>query len=246
MRHFLFFHTLWRYWMVLLMLSSGLMACSPDADVLIHQGKQALDDAHFDEAVSTFSQAIEADPQRTDAYNARAVGYFELKQYDLALEDLNQAITLDSVGYRAYYNRANVYREQKNYESALQDYTRAIQRKPNVTDLYINRGAVYFVQNRYEEALQDFDFALQLDDQNPLLHFNQAKTLMALNRNEEALEAFSKTLTLDEKNGEAYYWSGILYAEEGQPEEGCLMLRKAQAFQFEKANAALETYCSSQ
>lgn len=220
-----------------------LISCSSSVEDLVHQGRQALNQESYTQAVETFSRAIEKDTTHAEAFNGRAVGYYELEKYGLAIDDLTQAIRLDSLSYMPYYNRANARREIKNFEAALQDYTQAIKLKPNVKDIYINRGVLLYQTGNYTQALQDFEFAVQLDSSDVLAQFNKAKTALLLKKEEDARAAFNKVLQLQPDHGEAYYWLGLIAVQQQQKEEACLLLRKALSSGFEQAKSTIEENC---
>lgn len=220
-----------------------LISCSPGVEDLIQRGKQELNKGAHEQAIETFSEAIEKDTSHAEAFNGRAVGYYELEKYGLAIDDLTQAIRLDSASYKPYYNRANARREIENFEAALQDYTQAINLKPNVKDIYINRGVVLYQTGNYSQALQDFGFAVKLDSTDVLAQFNLAKTALVLEKEEEARIAFNKVLQLQPDYGEAYYWLGFIAVQQKKKEEACLLLQKALNSGFEQAKSTIEENC---
>lgn len=220
-----------------------LLSCSSSVEDLVQQGKQELNQGSYTQAVETFSRAIEKDTTNAEAFNGRAVGYYEIEKYGLAIDDLTQAIRLDSSSYKPYYNRANARREIKNFEAALQDYTQAINLKPNIKDIYINRGVLLYQTGNYSRALQDFEFAAQLDSSDVLAQFNRAKTALLLKKEEEAKTAFNKVLQLQPDYGEAYYWLGLIAVQQKNKEEACLLLQKALNSGFEQAKSAIEENC---
>lgn len=233
-----------KYWRKCWMICLGwLISCSPSVEELVQRGKQELGKGEYEQAIEIFSRAIEKDTSNAEAFNGRAVGYFELEKHGLAIDDLTQAIHLDSSSYKPYYNRANARREIKNFEAALQDYTKAISLRPNIKDIYINRGVLLYQTGNYNQALQDFEFAVQLDSTDVLAQFNRAKTALLLKKEEEAKAAFNKVLKLQPDYGEAYYWLGFIAVQQQRKEEGCLLLQKALNSGFQQAKSTIEENC---
>lgn len=222
---------------------SLLVSCSPSTEELVQEGRRALEDNAYDRAVELFSRAIDGDSTAAEAYNGRAVGYYEQEKYGLAIEDLTKSVRLDSTSYKPYYNRGNARQEIRNYEEAVQDYTKAISLRPNIKDIYINRGVLFYRLANYHQALQDFEFAVKLDSTDVLAQFNLAKTSLILEKEEKAREALTKVLSIQPDYAEAYYWLGMIASQQQQKEEACLLFQRALSTGFEQAKKALEENC---
>ncbi len=229
--------------MPLVLACTSLLSCSPDTEALMQEGRHALESSDYERAISLFSRAADKDSMAAEAYNGRAVGYFEQQKYGLAIGDLTKSIAIDSTSYKPYYNRGNARQEIKNYEEAVQDYTKAISLKPNVKDIYVNRGVLFYRLANYDLALHDFEFAVKLDSSDVLAQFNMAKTALLLEKEEEARKALTKVLTMQPDYAEAYYWLGMIASQQQHSEEACLLFRKALDTGFEQAKAALEENC---
>jgi len=221
-----------------------LLACSPEPEELLVKGKSLMQENKFEQAVPYLNRALEKRPEWSEAYNVRAVAFFEQEDYQKAIEDFNQAIALDSSSYTAFYNRGNAYQELGQYQQALDDYTAAIRKQPNIKDIYINRGVVYYTLNNYEQALKDFNFALRLEE-DPRARLNRAKTYIARHIWSEALNDLNKLIQQQPDHAEAYYLAGLAYQRTDQAEEACRALERASGLGNEDAETALAEYCQS-
>jgi tetratricopeptide (TPR) repeat protein len=61
------------------------------------------------QAITSFTQAIEVNPENTDAYMQRGRANKELKEYDKAIQDYTTALDLDPEEEAAYAGRGNAY-----------------------------------------------------------------------------------------------------------------------------------------
>ena len=117
----------------------------------------------YQQAVSSYSNAIAANPNDAEAYYNRGNVYQESKQYQLAINDYNEAIAINSNHIQAYYNRGATYSELKQYEPAIADYGKAISLNPNYVKAYENRGDAYQGLEQYEQAVNDYNKAISLN-----------------------------------------------------------------------------------
>jgi tetratricopeptide (TPR) repeat protein len=75
---------------------------------LVQEGYSAFRSKHYDRAISSFTAALQADPDKNIAffiYFYRAWAHADKRQLDKALSDWTAAIQLNSKNAPAYYNR---------------------------------------------------------------------------------------------------------------------------------------------
>ena len=64
-------------------------------DALVSLGKSQLENGHFDEALSSFEQAILLEQNDPDLWNYKGVTLRSLGRYDDAIECFNKSLSLD-------------------------------------------------------------------------------------------------------------------------------------------------------
>ncbi len=64
-------------------------------DALVSLGKSQLENGHFDEALSSFEQAILLEQNDPDLWNYKGVTLRSLGRYDEAIECFNKSLSLD-------------------------------------------------------------------------------------------------------------------------------------------------------
>ncbi len=117
---------------VLLLALALFTACTSKAakaQEKIDLGQKYLTELNYTEAVASFTEAIELDPENIPAYMGRAEAYIGLKQYDDAKADYTTAIEkTEEQPYtqaEAYIGRAEVNELTTANEDALSDYEAA-------------------------------------------------------------------------------------------------------------------------
>ena len=82
-------------------------------------------------AISNFTSAIAAEPKESDYYYARAIAYYQQKNFESALVDYNKAIELNPKNGVAFYGRAVVNKIMNRKQDAINDFTTYIQLNNN-------------------------------------------------------------------------------------------------------------------
>jgi tetratricopeptide (TPR) repeat protein len=81
--------------------------------------------------MADFDQAIQINPDYTEAYTNRGLIWFNKGDYDKAMADYNEAIRLDPAYADAYIKRGAVWYYKGDYGSARADWEKALQIDPN-------------------------------------------------------------------------------------------------------------------
>lgn len=139
----------------------------------VWQGRVLQNENKLDEAISSFSKAVNRNPEFAQAYQLRANAFKELGDYPAALEDYTQALSLVPDAY--WFNRRGLaYEEMNDFKKAAADYTRALELNPKWAVAYNNRGFARFHLKDYSAAKDDFETAIKLDPSAPTPYVNLA------------------------------------------------------------------------
>ena len=136
----------------------------------------------FDEAIWSFSEAIELNPEYIDAYFYRGLSWATeelLETYPGALgleyhghgfdvgdpiKDFNKVIQMKPNNFKAYFNRGILYLFRNgNPQQAISDLNRAIEINPYYAEAYCERGNAYYKLQNYNQAIVDYNKAIQLN-----------------------------------------------------------------------------------
>ena len=99
----------------------SVIGCGSTGTDYVNQGDSLLAQGKWNEAVSQYSSAIEADPENAALYHSRAQAYIYLEKYDEALSDLNKAMELQPDYAETYNTRGYLYFLQHKDEEALEE-----------------------------------------------------------------------------------------------------------------------------
>jgi tetratricopeptide (TPR) repeat protein len=171
------------------------------------------DVVRFDQAVEHFNVRITEDPTDDNSYNARALVWHAMAEYDKAIDDLSQAITLaPSATY--YSNRAASRSDKGDYREAIADLDRAIALGDTSAIAFSNRGFAYRGQGDNKAALDDFHKALTRDPECLPAFCNRAELWCALGEFEKAIDDCTRAIELSRYdstlfNNRGMAWNGL-------------------------------------
>jgi tetratricopeptide (TPR) repeat protein len=128
-------------------------------------------------AIEGYDQVIRMDPTNAIAYNARAVAYFRLLDFDHAFADIGRAIALNPSSSRAYNNRCFfAAMADRQLEQAVADCDQALRLSrneaaardgPSYGNLQVatldSRGYANLRLGRLDAAIADFNSVLVID-----------------------------------------------------------------------------------
>lgn len=100
----------------------------------------------FDNALKSFSTAIELSPDYTYAYLYRSRVYQQKMDVAKTLADFSKAIEINPKMADAYLARGNFYLYQKNAAEAIKDLTEAIHFKVSDPCAFVSRARAYMLQ----------------------------------------------------------------------------------------------------
>jgi tetratricopeptide (TPR) repeat protein len=130
--------------------------------------------------LSECNQAIESNPQSSEAYLNRA-NFFESK-YNVkdAASDYDKAVELNSDNSDVYLKRAKF--KSNNWHSfgdasILEDYDKAIEVDPQNSDVYLRRGKDIYSKQLHssEKELADYNQAIELNSKNSSAYLSRAE-----------------------------------------------------------------------
>jgi tetratricopeptide (TPR) repeat protein len=142
---------------------AGLAITAGEARLHCTLGLALLDLANYQEARECFDQALQLDPELTEALVNRAVAAYAQGQFDAAVTDLTAALECGPCDPDVLYNRGLALEAAGRREDAITDYTLAL-RDPEAdrATLLYQRGRCHAALGSPQEARRDFDAHLAL------------------------------------------------------------------------------------
>ena len=186
-----------------------------EADGYNNSGIAYMKRNELEQAIASFSKAMELDPSYADAYCNRGVVYYFKGEYDRAFIDYNEAIELDPLHVVTYNNRGVAYSNEGEQEKAIGDLTRAIEIKPDYADAYNNRGIAYKAKLMYDLAIADYDKAIELKPNYADAYYNRGIAHNAKGEHNLAIKNYNKAIQINSKHAGAYNNRGSIHSEKG-------------------------------
>ena len=124
-------------------------------------------------AFKDYTAAINATPDDTRLYEARAQIYYEQSKYDLANADYRKLISLDEgdvMGYMGIGRNANA---QKRWDEAISQFDYVIKLASEYSSGYSFRAESYIGKKQYDKAVDDVITALSIDGDNKAFYLMQ-------------------------------------------------------------------------
>ncbi len=200
------------------------------------QGDRYYDLEQYEEAVKSYTEAIQLQANNSMFYNNRGCAYDNLGEYDKAISDYNKAIELDPESSTVYNNRGYLYFTLREYDKAILDLEEAIRLDPNNADAYGNRGCLYDDLGDCDKAIDDYSRSIELNPNNADTYVNRGYVYDQLKKYNEAISDYCRAIELDPDNAVAYNNRGSIYIVLGRTDEAISDLNKAIELKAEVAN----------
>jgi tetratricopeptide (TPR) repeat protein len=139
-----------------------LILAPGDYTRLIDRGNEHLARKQYREAIAVYSEAIQADPRRSEAYFNRGTARQVTGDFSGALADLSIAIELEPDMVEAYINRGRCRFELKDLDGAVADFSRVIELAPNNAEGYHLRGLTKCEQGKSDAGRRDLEICWKL------------------------------------------------------------------------------------
>lgn len=126
-------------------------------DQAVQAGRKALGRGDAKAAESAFQSAVQAAPERADAWAGLGSAQIQQERYSDAETSLKKALELDPALDDARYNLAYVQRARGNPETAATSYAAYLERVPDDADAWYAYGETLESLGRKLEAADAFD-----------------------------------------------------------------------------------------
>lgn len=114
-------------------------------------------------AISDYTAAIKANPEKTSLYEQRAQIYYEQKKYDLSDSDYQKMIELNPGDVMGYMGKGRNANQQKNWDYAIKLFDHVGKLTNDYSSVYAFRAEAYIGKEKWNEATDDLIKFLSLD-----------------------------------------------------------------------------------
>ena len=198
----------------------------------LNKGVRAFRDAHYDNAVTYFKQAVELDPDLTTAEIYLATAYSQ--QY--------------IPGGRSEEN-------DKNAQLAIQTFENVLKREPNNVNAIAGLASIHQNTNQFQKAHDYYMKYAQLDSSNPVPYYaiGSVDWIIVYDKNnpppadeqgklvDEGLQNLDKALALNPDYDDAMTYKNLLYREKARLATNDADKKKLTDLADEWFNKSLET-----
>ncbi|MBE9004993.1 tetratricopeptide repeat protein [Fortiea sp. LEGE XX443] len=204
------------------------------------QGHTAYQVRDYQQAVESFSKAIQQEPKYAKAFINRGNARYNLKDYEGALTDYSKALQINPQEVKAFVNRGNsryMLAEYSNdpdreYHLAIADFNNAIRLNIKEAEAYIRRGIVRAQIAKYsgeslkdfQQAIADFTQAIKLNASKAEAYFQRGSVYYQMaqystdyaQQYQKAIADFDQALLINEKLAKVYLRRGMVRYEISQ------------------------------
>jgi len=143
------------------------VACSASLADHFQNGVNLDNQQLYDEAISEYTQAIEASQNLESAYLNRGNDYMRKGEFDLAIGDFDKAVQLNPSNESGFLDLGIAllnkgFKDRSMLSGAIVDFSRALAINPNDAVAYHNRGYAYALEGKTDLAISDLKKAIQL------------------------------------------------------------------------------------
>ncbi|MFC1852102.1 tetratricopeptide repeat protein [candidate division CSSED10-310 bacterium] len=186
-----------------------------------NRGITLFEQKKYEEALDEYRQALNLNPEFSDAWNNQGIALMRLQNYAAAIDSFQKAI-LHKHEHSAeiYLNLAYTYTQQGDMVSGLKSAHQALEKglegELKVRALF-QIGTIHFKAKQFDEALQYFRKIVDDYPKNTKALFNMGIIYYAQNQFDEALKSYTDAIKSDKnfarKSSLVHLHLGIIYLE---------------------------------
>jgi tetratricopeptide (TPR) repeat protein/tRNA A-37 threonylcarbamoyl transferase component Bud32 len=188
-----------------------------------------------DEAIRSYTQAIDEKPDYARAFNNRGIVYFDHGDYERAIENFDQAIELDHFDLAAvYYNRGLSKYNLNDLEGSIEDFNESLEIDDAYARAYYARGNSYFDLEEFDAAIDDFNGAIE-NDYSPLefAYINRGLSASANEDYEAAIADYTRAIEINDSDALAFNNRAVAYLEMEEFESAVTDYERALALNYD-------------
>jgi tetratricopeptide (TPR) repeat protein len=163
----------------------------------------------YNNAIQCFDNALEIEPNNTNAWNNKGLALDDLCKHYEAIECYDRALEINTNNANAWNNKGAAIYHLGKYNEAIQCFDKAIEIEPNYSKTWYNKGLSLYYLGKYNEAIECYDRALEINTNNANAWNNKGLSLYYLGKYNEAIECYDKALEIEPNDSAVLYNKGL-------------------------------------
>jgi len=153
-------------------------------------------DSYFENAIASFDQAIDINPQYITAWIGKGDALYSLGRYNDSLQAYDSALEIFGSDGIAWHHRGRALFELGRFQEAISSYDTALQTFPRNAEIWLNKGRAFLGQGNYDEAIKSFDYSLKLNPSMAESWYYKGQAFEKLGLNTSAEASFAKAQSM--------------------------------------------------
>ena len=179
------------------------------------QGEDFYNSTQYQDAIESYTKAIELEPGNALFYNDRGCAYENMNIHDKAIEEYETAIDLNPNDAIFYCNRGDAYSNLGSYDKAFNDYKKALQLDSNCSYAYMGRGHLYELLGNNSRAIDEYNKAIMITPQDDVSYENRGYIYFKLKDYDKAIDDLNKAIELAPNYANSYKHYGTVLKKKG-------------------------------
>jgi tetratricopeptide (TPR) repeat protein len=153
---------------------------------------------NYEQAATTYDQAIQLEPNITTLWNYKGRSLAMLQRFDEAIYCFDRSISINPTNLESLNLKATALSQGlKKDDQAILLFDRILQMNSSYYDAWNGKGMALANQGDLAGALQCFENAVQIRPQDPQAWNNKGVVLLNEQRYQEALDCFNQVLSMN-------------------------------------------------
>ncbi len=182
-----------------------------DAALYNDLGKVFCELGRFDDALKSYTMAIEFNSNYAEAYFNQGNTLNQLGRLEDALQSYDKAIALEPGYVDALINRGSILSETQHFSKALASFDLALIYAPGNSEALLNKGIALNKLKRFDEALNYFNKVTLVRPDSAEAWSNQGITYHELKQFDKAIDSYEKAMEL--KPDMEYLLGNLIYTK---------------------------------
>jgi len=150
--------------------------------------------ARYDEAIELIRNAIKAEPDFAELYNASGLVYLDSGLFDYAKKNFEKALKVQQRYPEASVNLGITFMKMGKLARAIKQFEETLVKDPNFAGAHYNYANALIVNGFYEKAKSHLNKAIALDPEMAEAYYSLGKAEEKMNRFDPAWKAYKTAI----------------------------------------------------